>query len=231
MRIGDTLKKAAGLFVELPEGETEFEPRRPMTEPSPATESPAPRTRTVEQIVRESPGPNLDEIKIPATPTPQQVLRDDGTVDFAAIYGMAQLAPSPFTAEQVIDLMATMPGDLPIETKRQAVRMTLGAMSKTVGVSPETVIADASRKLAALASYSDGFAKQANEYVTKSEAEIKNLEMEIEKRKMAIDEAKSRQAKVAAACVAESDRLDDVLEFFSLDVPPSKYAGATPPTT
>jgi hypothetical protein len=231
MRIGETLKKAAGLFVELPEDSTDDPLMSEFSTPArtqPAEEAataPAPRTttKTVEQIVRESPGPNLDEIHVPTT-TPTQVIRDDGTIDFGAIYSMAQLAPSPFTAEQVLDLMATMPADLPIETKRQAVKMTLGAMTKTVGVSPETVVADASRKLAALAAYAEGFTRQADEYVAKSEAEIKNLELEIEKRKMAIEEAKQRQAKMTSACHAESDRLDDILEFFSLDVPPSKYA-------
>ena len=40
----------------------------------------------------------------------------------------------------------------------------------------------------------------------------------------AIALAAARGEKVTIACEQESDRLDDVLEFFSLDVAPSKYA-------
>jgi len=236
MRIGETLKKAAGLFVELPEDDPDAAfnaamraPLKGVPDPAPV-ETPRPVTKTVEQIVRESPGPNLDEIKVPVT-TPQQVVEPDGKVDFKAIYQMASLTPSAFSAEQVLDIMASMPADLPLETKRATIKITLNAMTQTLGVSPETIVADASRKLAALAAYAESHAKQAGEFVAKTDVEIANLEAEIEKRKKAIEEAKAQQTIVAQACTAESDRLDDVLEFFSLDVAPSKYAPEAKPAT
>jgi hypothetical protein len=234
MRIGDTLKRAAGLFVELPESEPEPEtglgdlpdlsaPLMPSSAPTPVT-APGPTAKTVEQIVRESPGPNLDEIKVPAAPQ-ESPIAPDGTVSFPAIYAMANLPSSPFTAEQVLELLASLPAELPMETKRATLKVTLSAMAKTLGVSPETVVADASRKLAALAAYAQSYTDQANGYVTKAELEIAALQQEIESRRQGIESATAKQAQMVQACSVESDRLDDVLEFFSLDVPPSKLAG------
>lgn len=236
MRIGDTLKKAAGLFVEFDENQKEDElsfenpvsPRPTPTltsSPTPtAVPAPAPAPKTVEQIVRETPGPNLDEIKVPATPAPQ-VVGPDGSVDFRAIYQLATLPEAPFTAEKVLEVLATLPQELPLETRRATVKVTLSAMGASLGVTPETIVTDASRKLAALAAYAQSYVHQADEYVQRCEAEIAQLEAEITRRRQAIGEAKTKQAKVNEACHAESDRLDDVLEFFSMDVPPSKYAG------
>src|SRR5437016_12879229 len=126
MRIGDTLRKAAGLLVEFPEDE----------HPGPAAmDSDLPPARTVEQIVKESPGPNLNEVTVPPD-TPPPTPSSDGKSDFTKIYQQANLPVSPFTAEQVLDLINQFPVDLPIETKRQTVKVTLNAMSKTIGVTP-----------------------------------------------------------------------------------------------
>ena len=243
MRIDETLRRAAGLFVELPDPEPkETKPWNVMDVPSspgpapkltppapitaPAQSSPqasTPSARTVEQIVREAPGPNLDEIK-PSATIAGTVIDDSGSVNFNAIYTLANLPNSPFSAEQVLELLATLPAELPIEAKRATVKVTVNAMAKATGVTADAIVADASRKLAALASYAKSYAEQANQFTTKADAEIAALEAEIQQRKRAIDEAKSKQAKMVQACTAESDRLDEVLEFFSLDVHPSKYA-------
>ena len=81
-----------------------------------------------------------------------------------------------------------------------------------------------SRKLAALAAYNESFTKQAEDYSSKAEVEILTLEQQIADKRKAIEDAKAKQTAMYQSCVAESDRLDDVLEFFSLDVPPSKLA-------
>lgn len=237
MRIGDTLKKAAGLMFEFDESEApaanapttldfdalEKELAGKTAAPTPAP-APAAKPKTVEQIVREQPGPNLDEIKAPAAPI-EPVIDAAGNIHFHSIYKLAGLTDSPFTAEQVLELLGSLPAELPIEAKRATLKVTLNAMAKTTGVTPETVVADASRKLAALAAYAQSYSEQAGQYVNKAEAEIGNLEAEIARRKQGITEAKEKQLKMVDACQKESDRLDDVLEFFSLDVPPSKYAG------
>ena len=125
----DTLKKAAGLFVE-------FEPSQESISP--------PEPRTVEQIVREQPGPNLDEISVQASPPTQapapvsapeaakpNVVNPDNTVSFEALYSLANLPSVPFTAEQILELLASMPADLPLESRRATVRVTMAAMTSS----------------------------------------------------------------------------------------------------
>ncbi len=228
MRIEETFRKAAGLFMELPE-QKPAETKNwsvmdaPSPGPAPRTQTPAPAARTVEQIVKESPGPNLDEIKPTATPS-VPVIDESGAVSFSSIYSMANLPASPFSAEQVLELLASFPADLPIESKRATVKITINAMAKATGVTPDAIVADASRKLAALAAYAKSYADQATQFTTSGEAQIAALQAEIERHQREIEDAKAKQAQMVQACTAESDRLDDVLEFFSLDVHPSKYA-------
>ncbi len=166
-------------------------------------------TKTLEQIVREQPGPNLDEIKIPeptATPTPtaepaEPVMNADGSINFNAIYKLASLPKSPYTAEEILELFATLPAELSLDTKRATVRVTLSAMAKTLGVSTEQIVADASRKLTALAAYNDSFGKQATDYCSRAEIEIMTLEQQIADKRKTIEEAKAKQTTMNDACV------------------------------
>jgi hypothetical protein len=239
MRLRDSLRRAAGLLVELPPEEPQPEAEvRPRPAPSKSASElsdllaqlddtgPAP-TKTVEQIVRDAHGPNLDEIRIPAG-TPAPALTPEGQLDFPALYTAAGLPAVPFSAEQMLDMLASLPQELPLDTRRQTVKVTLGALGKSAGATPDTIVADASRKLAALASYAESLAQQTTQTVAAAEQEIAALTARIEAQRRAITEARQRLTQVTEACHAESDRLDDVLEFFSLDVPPSKYAGNAP---
>lgn len=232
-------RKAAGLIFEFEENpnakpttETPKEEWNVMTADAPLATKPAPKGRTVEQIVREQPGPNLDEIKVPdiaASPAPpvppaEPIIGSDGHINFDSIYRLANLPTVAFTAEQILELFASLPADLPLESKRATIRVTLGAMAKSLGITTEQIVADASRKLAALVSYDESFTKQASDYTAKAEVEIMTLEQQIADKRKAIEDAKSKQTSMHEACSKECDRLDDVLEFFTLDVPPSKHA-------
>jgi hypothetical protein len=183
-------------------------------------------TKTVEQIVRDADGPNLEDIKVDVA----KAGAGGGPVNAAAIYGAAKLPPAPFAAEQMLDMLTSLPAELPLDTKRQTVKVTLGALGKTMGATPETIVADASRKMAALAAYVEHLSKRTDGFVADGEREIAALQAQIEEKRRAIANARQEVTRAAQMCNAESDRLDDVLEFFSLDVPPSKYAatGATP---
>ena len=193
----------------------------------PAEAKPAPvQTKTVEQIVRDTEGPNLDQIKVESSQV-EKAVSADGKLDFGVIYKRASLPDAPFTAEQMLDMLASLPQELPLEMKRQTVKVTLGAMGKATGTSPETIVADASRKLAALSAYTDDITKQTADYVASATMEIAALQKQIDDKRKSIEGVQQKQAQVVQLCTQESDRLDDVLEFFSLDVPPSKYAGQT----
>lgn len=219
MRLNDILQKAVGLVYEsdnpVPATPSVAAPVEPVT--------PRPVPKTTEQIVRESPGPNLDQIK--AEPTPNQPVVDpDGKIHYDVIYQLAQIPATAFTAEQVLELLASFPADLPMQAKRAAVKVTIDTMAKTMGVNSEMVIADASRKLKALATFTDGYGKQVDQFVEKANSDIESLKAEIARREAMIADAKTKADQVVNGCTTESNRLDDVLEFFSLDVAPSKYA-------
>jgi hypothetical protein len=273
MAIKDTLRKAAQLFVEMPDEPEEEKSVAPPTAfaepdatPAPAADSgmddidkrlaqmtqtlqgmgasrqkPAtssvPETattgaKTVEQVVREAEGPNLDEIKVaPGVGEQASILKEDGSVDFLALYAHANLPTTPFSAEQAREMVASLPANLPLDVKRQTVQVMVGSLGKAIGATPETIVADASRKLAALSSYAENFAQQATDFAAAAEFEVEALLKQVEEKRQAIVAAKERQAQIQAICDSEADRLDDVLEFFSLDVPPSRNAtptGTTP---
>lgn len=233
MSLRDTLRRAASLLVELPPEEerpptpvgTELQDLLAELESgSPPPPQPA-RARTVEQVVREAEGPNLGDIAVPAN-APAPVAGPDGKIDFTALYTQAALPTAPFSAEQMLDMLASLPAELPLDTKRQTVKVTLASVGKSIGATPETIVADASRKLAALVAYQESLAHQTAESVSRDELEIASLQAQIEKKRSAIQAAQRKLQEVSRVCNAESDRLDDVLEFFSLDVPPSKYSPA-----
>lgn len=185
-------------------------------------------TKTVEQVVRDAEGPNLDEITVaPASLDAANILKEDGSIDFPALYAHASLPASPFSAEQARDMLASLPENLPLDVKRQTVQVMVGSLGKAIGATPETIVADASRKLAALSSYADHTARQATDFVAAAEFEIEELRKQVEAKQQGILAAKERQGQIQALCAGEVDRLDDVLEFFSLDVPPSRNAVST----
>lgn len=247
MDLRDKLRKAAELFVELPEeealeqnaraapadGETDLDKCIMATQgAADSAGGDAAPSRTVEQIVREAEGPNLDEIEVSASAAPP-TLTPDGKVDFSALYQQANLPATAFTAEQTLEMLTSLPTELPLEVKRRTVKVTLGAMGKALGATPETIVADASRKLAALAAYTEALSKQTAEFAAGAEFEIAALQGQIEEKRKASQAATQQQALVSHLCHEESDRLDDVLEFFSLDVAPSKYSepgGGPPPS-
>lgn len=216
MGIKETLIKARGLFVEFD---------APAEGSVPAT--PAAPSKTVEQVVKDSPGPNLDEIKVPEEPvTPSQpLLNPDASLNTAAVYRLANLPEAPMTAEQAIEIISSFPADLPVASRRAAMKVTLDAMSKATGASAESVVADASRKLAALASFAESYGQQADKYTALAELQIEDLQKQIEAKRASIADAQAKKERAQSDCERESDRLDDVLEFFTLDVGPSKHAG------
>ena len=170
-------------------------------------------------------GPNLDEIKFSASCL-EPVLTPDGKADFSLIYQQSGVQAAPFTAEHMLEMLASLPSELPLETKRQTVKVTLNAVGKTIGATPETIVADASRKLAALTAYLDHLTKQTTGSAAAAELEIGALQARIEEKRKAMTAAHLKQAQMRQLCDAESARLDDVEEFFSLEVSPPKAVAA-----
>ena len=169
MGISKLLRKAAGLVIELP---PEIETQEVKTETKPALNLhsndlnlpssdeldrrlaamdatikaakplPAATTSTIEEIVKASAGPNLDEITPPTAEAAKAALTETGDVDFAAIYAGANLPKSAFTAEQTIEMLESLPAHLPLEIRRQTVQATVATMGKAIGATPETIVTD-----------------------------------------------------------------------------------------
>ena len=242
MSLRQALRKAAGLLVEMPPDDSVEEPRaeQPIAAPAAAKadstdalwealekasqKTPAVQpVKTVDQIARESAGPNLDQIKVVSNEVPPLV-QSDGSVKFAAIYESAKLPAVPFSAEQIMEMFAALPAELPLESRRQMIKVSINAMGRSIGATPDNIVADASRKLAALAAYTEHLTTETNEFVSLSEQKIALLQQQIEETRRSIEAAQTKLTSETGLCVAESHKLDEVLEFFSLDVPPSAYA-------
>ena len=91
------MRRTAGLFVEFEEEDqstmTPMARPEPLATPVAEPKAPAaPTAKTVEQIVRETEGPNLDEVNaVPVENKP--IFRADGGIDFEGIYHLAGLKP------------------------------------------------------------------------------------------------------------------------------------------
>ena len=185
----------------------------------------APKTKSVADIARETDGPDLDKVQVDGAALPSTDASKP--LDFPAIYRAAKLPEIGFGAEQMLETLASLPQELPLATKRATVKAMLGTIGKTTGATPETLVADASRKLAALQSFSAFMDRKTNDSVAAGEAQIAELQAQIEAKRTEILNARTELARIHQSCEAEADRLDDVLEFFSLDQGASKYATQT----
>jgi hypothetical protein len=254
MSIAEKLRQAAGYFVELPPEEktaisnaekpkektslnfsnvtsssaTDDLDKRlaeleALTTGAKSSASATPATpKTIEQIVQDAPGPNLNQIQFEATGEPPTTT--EGTLDFALIYKQAKLPGASYTAEQALAMLAQLPENLPLETKRQTVGVMLTSLGASMGATPETIVADASRKLAALAAFVAAQQSHTQSFVAAAEFEIAELQKQVEAKRMEIKASTDSLAHAQTACETEADNLDDILEFFSLDIGPSKYA-------
>ena len=201
-------------------------------------------TQTATQVAQSGAGPNLEDIKSAAADAAQAgkgnvdgigagktgnsvVVGADGKANLPLIYEAAGIPVSNFTAEQALEIINSLPADLPLEVRRQTVKATLSAIGKTVGATPQTIVADATRKLAALEAYLESFGQKSAEFTKKLETDIATLEAQIQERRKAIESAHKRVEDLSKYCDSEAEQLDDVLEFFSLDVGSSKYAGGS----
>ena len=129
---------------------------------------------------------------------------------------------STFGAEQALDVIGSLPAELPISVKRTTVQATLTAMGKAMGVDTQSVVADASRKMAALSAFEDSLNMQSKRFIATMSADIQGHEAKIAELKSKIAESTKSLETALAKCAEENDKLDDVLEFFTLDIGASK---------
>ncbi|HLK15370.1 MAG TPA: hypothetical protein VKT78_11245 [Fimbriimonadaceae bacterium] len=223
MSLKNVFQKAAGLFVELPDQPAPVFDPSSLSDPGPVAPPPS-KPRTVEDVVKDAPGPNLDEIKTPPETAKSPPVSADGIPDFKAIYEKSGVPAVSFGAEEAMQVIGSLPADLPIDVKRKTVGATLSAMGKAMGVTTDSVVADASRKIAALHSFTEQLTAQTNQYQAMIEQKIADLKKQIADCEAMHGEASGKLDTVVKACQAEAAKVEDVLEFFTHDAPPSKLA-------
>ena len=139
----------------------------------------------------------------------------DGLVDFEALYTLAGVPAVPFTAEQALEMLRNMPSGVSEEARQQIINATLSALGKSVGGTPEAIVADAARKQAALQSFRQTRGEQLVELTSAAEAKIAELQREIAKSQAMVEAAKRQYAHLSDNCRSEEARLDTVVDFFS----------------
>lgn len=161
--------------------------------------------------------PKLDEYRVaPGLKLPSNA---DGTTDFAPIYRDAGVSQTPFTAEQMLELLLSYPDGLPSDVKRTTVLLSLEAIGKNTGASLETVINDAAAKVAALNGYAESVKGMATAEVATAQEEIKALMAQIDARRKSMEATQAQLGQTHAAALSELERLKTVLEFFKQEHP------------
>lgn len=141
----------------------------------------------------------------------------DGLVSFERLYQQAGVPIVPFTAEQALDMLGHMPAGVAEETRQQIINATLAALGKSVGGTPEAIVADAARKQAALQEFRRARGDGLVDLTSAAEGRIAELQREIEKGRAVIAQAQRQYDALTGACQAEEARLDTVVDFFSHD--------------
>jgi len=155
----------------------------------------------------------------PAPPSqqepPGEPVDADGLVSFDALYARANIPVVPFTAEQALDMLRNMPPGVSDDSRQQIINVTLSALGRSVGGTPEAIVADATRKQAALSAFRSSREEGLADLTTAAEAHVADLQREIEKSQAVIAQAKRQYENISKSCEDESARLDTVVDFFS----------------
>ena len=159
---------------------------------------------------------NPSPMIVPAAPTDQASPVDaDGMVDFDALYRQSGVLTVPFTAEQALDMLRHMPAGVSEEARQQVINVTLAALGKSVGGTPEAIVADATRKQAALTQFRQTRGDQLADLTTTAQARVAELQRDIEKSQAIIEGAKHQYDRLSENCQAQEALLDTVVDFFS----------------
>jgi hypothetical protein len=164
---------------------------------------------------RLNPSPISTPITTPRAEDTASPVDADGLVDFEALYRQANVLTVPFTAEQALDMLQHMPSGVSEEARQQIINATLSALGKSVGGTPEAIVADATRKQTALQKFRQTRGDQLVDLTSAAEAKIADLQREIAKSQAIMEAAKHQYAQLSENCQSEEARLDTVVDFFS----------------
>ena len=227
MGLRDLARKGLGLLVELPD-----EPAAPQpqlgAQPQDNPETQALRKKSLSELMAEMDRPVSQEPHAPAVtfdaPPPDALQGDQ--VDFAAVYGQAGVPPLAFTAEQTLELIRSLPADLPLATKRQTLDASLNTLGRAMNVSKDQVLVDAHHKLQALAAYEEAARVQRDAAVSAMQQRVQELQAQIDAERQKAAAAETQYQTILKQCEVQGDLLDEVQEFLTLDEGTSRLAGS-----
>lgn len=165
-----------------------------------------------ESRMRMNPSPAVSAVPAAEESSPVDA---DGLVDFDALYRQAGVLTVPFTAEQALDMLRHMPAGVSDAARQQVINVTLAALGKSVGGTPEAIVADAVRKQAALQQFRQTRGDQLADLTTAAESRIADLQREIAKSSAIVEAAKTQYAHLSENCQSQEALLDTVVDFFS----------------
>lgn len=157
-----------------------------------------------------APEPEPEPEPEPVLPRLLDAVAADGAVDFERIYTHLGHKLPPFTAEQAMNMLTSMPRDLPLKVKRVTVRATLDAIGSVVGATPKDIVADATAKRAFLETY-------AADMESEADSEVERLQAEIAERQAALKDTQRKRQNALDAVRGRLDVLDQVTAFFDYD--------------
>jgi hypothetical protein len=182
-----------------------------------ALDAAAERARTDAETELDSLLTPLPAVPVPLAPEPEPILprlldavNGEGVVDFDRIYSHQGHKLPSFTAEQAMNMLTSMPRDLPLKVKRVTVRATLDAIGSVVGATPKDIVADALAKKEHLETYLGDMEEQAD-------GEFERLQQEIAERQAALKDAQRKREWARDAVRSRLDVLDQVTAFFDYD--------------
>jgi hypothetical protein len=182
--------------------------------------------KTAEQATVDTPGPALEEVRI--DPQAGAAAFTEAGLDFPHVYAAAGLPETPFTVEQAIEMINAFPPNMPMEMKKQSLITAINSMGKALGVTAETIVADCTRKLAALHAYVEKIDRDTSGLVETAQSEIAKLEAQIDERRKTIQEAQTRREATEKACDAEADRIDNLFDYLGTPAPGAPSAPSEP---
>jgi hypothetical protein len=162
-----------------------------------------------------SPGVGGNALPVPSQPNGPT----DSAFDFEKIYRQAGIVGAPLKAEQIRGMLSRLPRTLPQETKREMMREMLTTLGKPAGATIDSIVADAAAKISALNTCVVDANKNAENLAAATQSDIEDLNRQIAQKRHAIETSKRDLTELERQCLAERQRLGEVLEFFRQEKP------------
>jgi len=158
--------------------------------------------------------------ELSATSDPMNLIADDGSINFDAVFIRTEVPrSSTFTAEQALNMLLSMPSDLPLRVKRLTVKATLDAVGQAVGATPADIVADAERKKGGLNQYIEELEARAEASRIEKEEEMDRLRTLITDIESSIKATTKKKNEAIVATRNRMEQFDQVVAFFAASEP------------